>query len=1030
MATLNRRGPLLTLLVLSTVLAVAPFAGYAMLRQYLDTAGNSRAMDQASTDCSPVYAAGPPRLDVCFDQDSPSPRYVYTSATRISGAMSMAADLQLYSGDGSPVPGAMTQAAQSFWFASVQLRLGMNRFMLRASATAAAGEQLSRAFEYVVYRQEDPPAPPQVDPLPTTVAAPAVRVHGRAPPSTTVAIMRGSQEVAEVLADATTGVFESTVELPDPAKYAISARTINNRGTTSNPSPNQNVRFDPAPTPNSNFVHVDGRDGTGQVSAPDLSAADATRQLTIELGARSIHLGLTGELDPRSALAAQLLHGTWPTADVAWFLAGSIELSRRNTFDFAADWFRDTKPSYSMKAGKLTFSLDSNRELDYDPVNSRLEVSVASGDFLSSARDSVVLVTTDYSVETVDPGPTAWDGNRITWQGPVIQPLTIDLSLASVRAPTIFRLGVDDLWPGFGRWVTESVFALTLVIPFVWLLWLVSSRRSWLAWSDIGMAARLDRLDRLLRNLVTVGFLPLMFDVVGNAVTHGVDADLRSGWRPVMVAGILGLAGAVAGWRLQRTRWSPAYWTAIMLEGAGQSAVFSCAILFLILLYAPWLPSPSFLPLIWVLAFPVLAAMLVLWWRFGMDVFWQSESRSRTAVLVAGMLALVVISAELTWPLATALWDGRSEGGVQTVVNGVGNEYSTISNVTWMLSLIGVAMLTIEFDQRRWWRRQLILGVVLLLDFFPPAGEQQLGLPLSFVLTWLLARYVLFVSPGCAVRLARISDEVRRHRKQLVLSVIEWLDALTLTRSIADSLSKVSTSGTSVQDAIDSQAAAERHVAQLERRMTLRGGIPVRQVVLGISPGHSAWDDGIRAARLGAVLAVPILAVNYLIFFKGSGLYSGVAIQLAVAQDFVANVLFFVVLSFFFGYWFRSLQGKTGVTKGLRAGALLSVALIPAWLFVLSNVWSAVFSGLTLSEIVLLLATIGGVKFDRFSLRKCLGDRMTASVFVRMVGLPSLLTLGATGVAGVAASVAAAAAGEFVKEAAAQILSASGSVHP
>jgi len=172
-------------------------------------------------------------------------------------------------------------------------------------------------------------------------------------------------------------------------------------------------------------------------------------------------------------------------------------------------------------------------------------------------------------------------------------------------------------------------------------------------------------------------------------------------------------------------------------------------------------------------------------------------------------------------------------------------------------------------------------------------------------------------------------------------------------------------------------------------------------VVLAFAPHCTQWDNAARAMRCSLLLMVPLLLPSLLGFLSGAIGEDQPYFPLALVDQVITVLGYFVIGGFFFGYFFPYIRGYSGLTKGLYVSLGAIVCLLPVWLVTTSSPQDVVAVLLRGGQLVIFFSALGAW-FDYLTFRDTLDD-FTLHEFVHFRGLGNVTAAGTVLIASVGA---------------------------
>jgi hypothetical protein len=260
------------------------------------------------------------------------------------------------------------------------------------------------------------------------------------------------------------------------------------------------------------------------------------------------------------------------------------------------------------------------------------------------------------------------------------------------------------------------------------------------------------------------------------------------------------------------------------------------------------------------------------------------------------------------------------------------------------------------------------LGILLLAIYVVDFGYYWFFIPITLIIAYFFSKEVLFLDPsGIDEQLLKYKT-VLESRKEYIQKVINYLSFKRQFKSIRKSSDKKLSQGDSDYAAwnkINTDNQAQLSILKSDARYL---EADLRNVIFSFSSDSSPWDSAIKATKIGALLAIPMI----FIVIRDFRLYepNGDFPLLSVIGFLLSKILLWIILAFSFGYFYNIIRGRTGIEKALWISLMIVLARIGPAIFFADNLKNIV-TLLTLGvEIIIYCLLLGFFAFDFQILKK------------------------------------------------------------
>jgi hypothetical protein len=870
----------------------------------------------------------------------------------------------------------------------VTLPFPENKVELRATAVHAF-HRFSSTDSMIVKVQPDYPTTPTLSSSADTISKGPLLITGIADPNCSIDITVNGSFSKTVAAD-DKGLFSWKLDDPKPGDYKISAVAWNAADVNGPRSQELVVKYVPLARQLSAFVSLKN------------TRVDCEAQLPKD--------------DPR---VVDLIEGKTSCADFIKEVFAGIEI---NNFELRS-LFLDVTPQISIKENTATVFASSN-------PNNQINLPSLKGSFALiwpadfSKNDTLLINVKDYEVTSFTPAPSRIDEKGATWVGSSVESDQPNRIETGVRFRPLHRLGNFVKFIQFSPYDTipypysiipEMLYGCLLLFPIIWAVWIL--RRS-------PLDEQFDK--RFKRATIYLGawcfITPIVDFVLARTylVAEPSQRILRefkfAGWSALVIAGSLLIAFAFSGllfiWICFRNRTQDSHsWTDMLrfLPQALLARLLAATILVLLIMSLLWIAifrSEKGLDRyrLWpaLIGFLLVGTLLIV-------PAWVSRARpreksnrrwaKRIGLILVGGLLLAVVSYGLFGSRENTFWNYNPALSGPEIF-----EFSLVK-LSYMFGYLGGLVLYILFlgilvvlktiEGRSGADNRLLLGFekLLFVSFIVGITWHFYLLPLPFLLAFLAYRCVM-VSPTEHKQLDddELVNEVFARRKE---STITSLEKLKSRQNALDNLRKKFGSGEMPLPSFEIREKALRATIQEQQKETQftpssqSRTYDVEDLILGLGPHKTNWENGKHAAIYSLWLAIPFALVNLGISIAVGGGGSKTFVPLSMAMQVIGGVSDWLILAFFFGYFFKYIKGHSGLKKGLTLAVAYTLCILPLVVREFSSSILAMLFYLTPNFIF--LPFLGIMAFDARSFRQIMGEGYSWKKLIRFEDNPTLL---------------------------------------
>lgn len=801
---------------------------------------------------------------------------------------------------------------------------------------------------------------------------------------------------------------------------------------------------------------VTARDYMQIVYSPPPSQAlplPVTRKTEIEVGFTEVKINLEATLPKDDLLAADIMTGrlVGPQFIEQVFGYQSVNgyLIINNFIDTVPAFTRSdttTTVSFSTKAPSQAFRV-------FPPFGSRLKIERVKPSYVNTLPGSGSLTLTilkDYELKSISPLPDELKDRTAKWSessDPEKPWDSIEVGLspkASMSPLRLFQITPSDVLPGGASEAARLLLDMTICIPMVWLLWVL--RRYGDAEGLNGNTVR--RAERNIRRLLGICFTPIILNLTSlllSTYSEYISSMFvaRSGSRFVqslMPLGAYALVGItltiVPGvlflllLLLRHSRW--AYVLRALLGGLGRAGAWVTLIISFSWVF-DWLEVGSYRLITSAILtlFSFAVTMRAIRWLMAARAGASDPAAVRVGKLkAAGLLCLAAVT---SYPLNNIFFDIYEQSTWSVVLSYFFSFFILLQNLAPYL-LLPIICFLLRHGMREPLGMRIIkeygmhddrplpedlflyaLGTLLFASYLVGTSPHWFWLPFPFLIAlWVFPKLVL-ESRAKRDTIRPALPQLLAERRRLIARIDSWTNLRQLA-SAQESLEKNLSSGEiSFGDYEKRKGEIEGYVKRHDEVLSLEHDVRIKDAVLALGPRGSDWGNGLWAARRSLFLIIPLLVIYLLVFtlneIQPRNTYPVLWFCIQVVT-FVGDGL---IAAFFFGYFFNSIRGTSGLKKGMIVAVSIILCLLPAWVVPLSSSSITNMLGLIFraGQTFLFFTTLGIWAFDYRNYRDAVGGHFQWKRFAKFGDMPSATAFLSVILTSVGVAVTTVATGQF-----------------
>ncbi len=294
---------------------------------------------------------------------------------------------------------------------------------------------------------------------------------------------------------------------------------------------------------------------------------------------------------------------------------------------------------------------------------------------------------------------------------------------------------------------------------------------------------------------------------------------------------------------------------------------------------------------------------------------WRTWSRQKKLLVVLGLLAVAFSTRSWMvpmryWPLWSLAWQLKSFFYLALIL--------ILTRFLWSVSSHRRS-LALPPSAR-------IAGILLALSLFYSPVARWHYIPVCFLIGFLLLKKWLL--PGKHIDLSVLSG-IENQLSRVIKKIISFNDAEKALRLLKKELvTKIGKGELTYDGYTEKVEAQDRAVAGLKNDLTIDGHF-AKELVLGLGPTDSAWENGKRASFYSLIFSLPWILL-YLRNFVLAPAPTESYLILDLLNSFISYLLTWISYGFIFGYFYPYIIGKHGIQKGL---AVFLTIVIPQLVF-------------------------------------------------------------------------------------------------
>jgi hypothetical protein len=936
-------------------------------------------------------------------QISPQPASVtYEQHIKLTGSTSIPSHIKVQQNSNTV---AETNTEDTFSF-DINLRPGTNDLVVTATTTIGWHDLEATGRALINYESLKPSAPILM-PYAAQVNSPQIHLKGEADPEIEVNIIaekltpasgqnspsqpQGNstqpalRSVATTWADAD-GTFKADLQLADEGTYRITALALNNQKKESYSSNALELNYD------KNFY-------------PKLQRT--TRSTEISIGYREVKTNLEVKLPNDDPLVTGLITGKVSNPEFISNVFGYLVINEQSIL---GDIGTNSSPTYEIGNTVTTVkfsALENGSNLVLPSYSGTLKIERLLG--RTTAADNLKLTIKDYELRSIAPLPSTLSGNEATWVGDeAAQANRAGVSIELSSAPSADPLRVLQLTP---RAVLSRRTALILdvvrnalsTIPFIWFFWLLRRK------NGAEPVIETHPFETTTARLMTVTLIP----VVLHAATSNWSVFLPLLFRrltdtevPFYLDGLI-LTVIAFALILVIARWLRPPFARCAFTILGKTllkAWLAVSLMFVFLFVIYRFGVSGYVVLTMIVAAPVLTWFLAKFFRWTRLMLAPPATTDIVKLRKREWFLLIIVAAIFTYPADNILFHIYSVHTWQKVMFPLQQLFSELSNLApYALILVIFTFLrrlennhpsgTISPTEKNY-SLGFSVSALLFSSYLVGVDPSWFWVPIPFLLSLYLFPRLVLLSQEKQTAVSGLVTEIRAQRGSSIRAMKDRANARQMQEALAKLEKKFNAGDLSLTDYENRSKQIEDYLQQDQASWSPRTSLKTKDVVLSVSPFGSNWENAWWAAKKSLYLMAPLLLIYVLVFLLKDiqSFYSYFYLWFAVRV--ASFMLDGIVGALFFGFFFNSIRGSSGLKKGMNISFAIILCLLPSWIAPLSassvtNLIALVFRA---GQTFLFFTILGVWAFDYKTYRDALGEQFEWKKFAKFGDMPGATT--------------------------------------
>ena len=754
-------------------------------------------------------------------------------------------------------------------------------------------------------------------------------------------------------------------------------------------------------------------------SPPTQSAPSLISKSTyVEIGNREFKVNLEATMSRDNPIAQDIVTGKITAQQFIEQVFGYVFI---NDY-FIINDLTETIPTFTSSETAITISLSSKSPTQVSRILSPFGGQLNIRELGTSNRSPVagtdtftLKVLKDYDIKSVNPVPFELKEGQAKWvsAGNEILPGGIQVQLSAnpwISPLRLFQITPSEILPDVATRIARVLADMLVATPILWLLWLSINYKT---------AMGLDNRTARQLSITTKSLLVLCLVPIAINLTFQLTAYLSSYFNelvrlipevqfpveaifPAITAIQLALLSAALFISLYWFRKRP--WVQILLAffGSMGRAEVLVASVFVFAFLVDGLGVRNyrfFIGAVFTLFCFTLIKRAIKWLKAALDAS-PDPSAVKLGKFKTAMLLIAI--AFTTYPLRNVLFE-IYEAPIFSIVTSYSIFFfGLIKNLTPYL-LFPAIMFLLRRSEPTGTDNKIVtesgssnlvfyqLGTLVFASYLVGTSPNWFWVPVPFLLAlWIFPKMILHTSTRRKI-IHFALPMVLVERGKLIRAIDSWANLKQLHAAL-DSLEKKFGSGDlAFNDYERRKLEIEDYMRKHDEVLPLQNSLRIKDTVLAVGPCNSDWDNGWWAAKRSLVLILPLFLVYSLVFtireFQPQNLYPFLWFCIQVIT-FVGDGL---IAAFFFGYFFNSFRGSSGLKKGITVSVSIILCLLPAWIVPLSSSSLTNLLGLFFraGQTFLFFTILGIWAFDYRNYREALGGQFQWRKFAKFGDLPS-----------------------------------------
>ena len=235
----------------------------------------------------------------------------------------------------------------------------------------------------------------------------------------------------------------------------------------------------------------------------------------------------------------------------------------------------------------------------------------------------------------------------------------------------------------------------------------------------------------------------------------------------------------------------------------------------------------------------------------------------------------------------------------------------------------------------------LLFGQVLFAGYVVGTNDTWILLPISFLVAWLVYRYVLIESPYQISQITYLEKYIRLNRSNLLAQLAQDLAFLKLQKKKEEVLVNLANGKINPSEYEKTVLTLDSEMQSLKKPELDIPGVRVKDIVLAIGTFDKPIDNAVLGLRSAFLLQLPLLYI-FIQYYLFKEIYSSsLHLWMILISQLISFVSRWLVMGFLFGLLYEFIRGNNGLRKSLFVSGAYALSILPYRLLIVNSISGA-----------------------------------------------------------------------------------------